>query len=175
MTNNGNFDGLPEMIRKLTESPEIADIIKNAGIGEAQPQSAEAQPQKNDSLGGFSITPEMMEKLPAVMAALQGAGIGPQGPRTDTSQEAKPASGASPSNIDMNEIASKLPQVMSALSKMGVSGAGSHKPRSEDKNRKALLNALRPYMSDRKRDAIDAMLGMGSLAEIMMMLMGGEN
>ncbi len=169
MTPNGNLDGLPEMIKKLAESPEIAEIIKNAGIGEVREELQPPQEQKNES---FSLPPDFMDKLPMVMAALQGSGIGV--PQSETRGEKPQATQSAPKMPDMNEIAAKLPQVMSALSAMGVSGAGEHKPRSEDRNRKALLNALRPYMSDRKRGAIDTMLGMGSLAEIMKMLMGGE-
>ena len=169
MAQNSSFEGLPEMIRKLAESPEIADIIKNAGITGGQP-SPKAEEPKNENI---ALQGDIMDKLPMVMAALQNSGImsaPPSAPKEES--KAQPPSNQMP---DMNEIAAKLPQVMTALSAMGVTSSDNHKPRSEDRNRKALLNALRPYMSDRKRDAIDTMLGMGSLAEIMKMLMGGDN
>ena len=164
MTQGDNFAGLPEIIRQLAQSPEIADIIKNSGIGQSEANASpkEEKPSKNESI---TLPPDIMEKLPLVMAALQGAGA------VQSQQKAEESSVKMP---DMNEIASKLPQVMSALSAMGISGAEGRKPRGEDKNRKALLSAIRPYMSDRKKGAIDTMLGMGSLAEIIKMLMGGD-
>ena len=158
MTSSGNFEGLPDIIKKLMESPEVADIMKNAGLASEEERHSEKPQPREES---FSLSPEMMAKLPSVISALQGMGIGP-------------AKGESGGNINMNDIASKLPQAMSALSSMGIGDAPKHSVRGEDKNREALLKALKPYMSSRKRDAIDTMLGLGSLAEIMKMLMGGQ-
>jgi hypothetical protein len=170
MTQNSNFEGLPEMIRKLTESPEIAEIIKNAGITGEQPSTPMQKPKNENAV----LPDDIMDKLPMVIAALQNSGIMSSSSSAAPKEEPK-AQQTSNQMPDMNEIAAKLPQVMTALSAMGITSTDNHKPRSEDRNRKALLNALRPYMSDRKRDAIDTMLGMGSLAEIMKMLMGGDN
>ncbi len=167
MTSGGNFEGLPDIIKKLTESPEIADIIKNAGLSKNE---AEAAPKPDNNAEGLGLSPEMMAKLPSVISMLQGMGIG-QNQNVNVGSEEKPQ--PSPS-VDMNEIASRLPQAMSALSSVGIGTKNHHKGGSEDKKREALLKALRPYMSDRKRGAIDTMLGFGSLAEIIMMLMGGE-
>lgn len=163
MTSGGNFEGLPDIIKKLTESPEIADIIKNAGL--TQNEAPGDEPKTESGADGFNLSPEMMAKLPSVISMLQGMGIGSSPATSQTEHSAQ--------GVDMNEIAAKLPQAMSALSSMGI-GSGPHKSRGEDKKREALLKAIRPYMSERKRGAIDTMLGFGSLAEIMMMLMGGE-
>ncbi|MBR4071484.1 MAG: hypothetical protein IKK26_02905 [Clostridia bacterium] len=167
MTNGGNYDGLPEIIKKLTESPEIADIIKNAGLSKTEDETV---PKAEDSSENFGLSPEMMAKLPSVISMLQGMGIGSVQSANQTSGE---STQKTPS-VDMNEIASRLPQAMSALSSVGI-GNKIHKGTGEDKKRQALLKALRPYMNERKRGAIDAMLGFGSLAEIIMMLTGGEN
>lgn len=167
MTSGGNFEGLPDIIKKLTESPEIADIIKNAGLSKSEPEPA---PKPDNNTEGFGLSPEMMAKLPSVISMLQGMGIG----QTQSSiQESGEKPHPSPS-VDMNEIASRLPQAMSALSSVGIGNKNHHNGSSEDKKRVALLKALRPYMSERKRGAIDTMLGFGSLAEIIMMLMGGD-
>jgi len=163
MTSGGNFEGLPDIIKKLTESPEIADIIKNAGL--AQSETPKDEPKSESASEGFNLSPEMMAKLPSVISMLQGMGIGSNPAPSQAEQGER--------SVDMNEIAAKLPQAMSALSSMGI-GSGPHKSRGEDKKREALLKAIRPYMSERKRGAIDTMLGFGSLAEIMKMLMGGE-
>lgn len=166
MTSGGNFDGLPDIIKKLTESPEIADIIKNAGLSKPEAEPA----QKNESSSeGIGLSPEMMAKLPSVISMLQGMGIGQnQNMGAESSEKAQQSPSA-----DINEIASRLPQAMSALSSVGIGNKG-HKGGGEDKKRDALLKALKPYMSERKRGAIDTMLGIGSLAEIIMMLTGGD-
>ncbi len=157
MISGGNFEGLPDIIKKLTESPEIADIIKNAGLSQPEAASDEKIRQKEEA---FSLSPEMMAKLPSVITALQGMGIG--------------ASKSDGGELNTNDIASKLPQAMNALSSMGFGAQAKPTAHSEDKKREALLKALKPYMSPRKRGAIDMMLSIGSLAEIMKMLMGGE-
>lgn len=167
MTSGGNFEGLPDIIKKLTESPEIADIIKNAGL--QQKEEPKEEPRAETANEPFNLSPEMMAKLPSVISMLQGMGI--TGEQSRQSSEQK-ISESAPS-VDMNELAAKLPQAMSALSSMGI-GSGVHKAHREDKKREALLKAIRPYMSERKRVAIDTMLGFGSLAEIMMMFLGGE-
>lgn len=68
------------------------------------------------------------------------------------------------------EILAKLPQMMSALS--GISGIGSNTPPSpaptgKEAQRSALLKALRPYMSERRRAALDGILGMESVAKVL--------
>lgn len=158
MTSGGNFDSLPDVIKNLMESPEIADIIKNAGLASNEKQPVNEPSPKEE---GFSLSPEMMAKLPSVISALQGMGIG----------SSKSGGGR---DINVNDIASRLPQAMSALSSMGIGEVPKRSARGEDKNREALLKALKPYMGERKRGAIDTMLGIGSLAEIMKMLMGGQ-
>ena len=68
------------------------------------------------------------------------------------------------------EIMAKLPQMMSALS--GISGiskkeGSSPSPTGKDSQRSALLKALRPYLSERRRSVIDGMLGMESVAKVL--------
>ena len=68
------------------------------------------------------------------------------------------------------EIMAKLPQMMSALS--GISGISkkeesSPSPTGKDSQRSALLKALRPYLSERRRSVIDGMLGMESVAKVL--------
>ncbi len=165
MTNGGNFDGLPDIITSLINSPQIAEILKNSGVQNTVTAEAKAAPPPSAPV----IPPDIMEKLPQIMAALSGS-IPPQGSVVNT--VAAPASEASPTSredpkgaTDANELAAKLPQVINALSSMGGHYSG-------DKNRKTLLRALKPYMNERKCHAIDKMLELDSMAEIMMLLMG---
>jgi len=120
MTSGGNFEGLPDIIKKLTESPEIADIIKNAGL--AQSETPKDEPKSESASEGFNLSPEMMAKLPSVISMLQGMGIGSNPAPSQAEQGER--------SVDMNEIAAKLPQAMSALSSMGI-GSGPHKSRGE--------------------------------------------
>jgi len=72
------------------------------------------------------------------------------------------------------EILAKLPQMMSALS--GISGImpapnnnGQKEvspEKKEEAKRAALLRALRPYLSERRRTVIDGMLGMEGIAKV---------
>ena len=67
------------------------------------------------------------------------------------------------------EIMAKLPQMMSALS--GISGLSQKEgtsPKNErDAQRSALLKALRPYLSDRRRSVIDGMLSLEGVAKVL--------
>lgn len=171
MTEN-NFEGLPDIIKDLASSPEIADIIKNAGLApqnraDADEPSAPSEAPQASGASGMSIPPDLMAKLPQIVSALKDSGI-----VNEMRQSQGTTSSQSPTP-DMNDIAGKLPQVMSALSGMSGKKAENHDPNC--RNRKALLCALKPYMSDRKRSAIDTMLSVDSMAEILMMMMGGEH
>lgn len=102
MTSGGNFEGLPDIIKKLTESPEIADIIKNAGL--QQKEEPKEEPRAETANEPFNLSPEMMAKLPSVISMLQGMGI--TGEQSRQSSEQK-ISESAPS-VDMNELAAKL-------------------------------------------------------------------
>ena len=150
MADSNRFEGLPDIIQSIIQSPEMADILQSIRPSEQREQETPAKG------GDFNIPPDLMDKLPQVIAALKGAGIAPE---KKSSSEAQ---------LDINDITSKLPRAMEML-------AGSDKGKSQDsKNRKALLSALKPYMNDQKRAAIDTMLSVESMTEIMMLLMGGE-
>ena len=73
-----------------------------------------------------------------------------------------------------NDAASSSPDIMSFLSPgmlgmipklaalMGDKGGGE-KSDGEEKKRRALLSALRPYLNDKRRHALDLMIGMESI------------
>ena len=153
MENSNDYSGLPDVIKELMGSPQIADILKSMVPAQQQPLSTEKQEN-----GGISIPPDIMDKLPGVISALRDAGIG--APASENAASQQP---------DINDIASKIPQAMSALS-----GFKSKSTDNSSKNRKALLTALKPYMNDKKRSAIDTMLNVDSMTEILQIMMGGE-
>ena len=74
------------------------------------------------------------------------------------------------------DILAKLPQMMSALSSMGIgapSPAGDDKKnasgntKSKNHQRKALLSALRPYMSEKRCAVIDGLIQFEGLWDIL--------
>lgn len=71
------------------------------------------------------------------------------------------------------EMMQKLPQMMSALAPL-VGGAGKEKPSGggtkeghEGEKRKRLLAALRPYLSDGRRDAVDQILKVTEMTDLL--------
>lgn len=71
------------------------------------------------------------------------------------------------------EMMQKLPQMMSALAPlMGGAGkekssGGSAKEGHEGEKRKRLLAALRPYLSDSRRDAVDQILKVTEMTDLL--------
>ncbi|MBQ8475250.1 MAG: hypothetical protein IJ499_06285 [Clostridia bacterium] len=166
MAETDRMGALPEVIKGIMSSPEVAEIMKNFS---SSPAGAESE-KKEPAAAPQPLSDDIMDKLPLVMNMLRGMGGEPA--QTPTKTE------TSPPMPDISAISEKLPQVMSALSDSGImSGKQGIKLPGfvGDKNRKALLKALRPYMNDRKKNAIDAMLSVNSMAEIMALLMGGDS
>ena len=71
------------------------------------------------------------------------------------------------------EMMQKLPQMMSALAPL-VGGAGKEKSSGgsakdghEGEKRKRLLAALRPYLSDGRRDAVDQILKVTEMTDLL--------
>ena len=66
----------------------------------------------------------------------------------------------------------KLPQMMSALAPLvGGKGegesSGGKKELNEGEKRKRLLSALRPYLSDNRRDALDQVLKVTEMTDLL--------
>lgn len=70
------------------------------------------------------------------------------------------------------EMLSKLPQMLSALSPL-VKGGGEKEtgagksPKSETEKRRRLLEALKPYLSDSRREAIDGIMKVTEMTDLM--------
>ena len=58
------------------------------------------------------------------------------------------------------EIIKKLPEVISLVSKLSA-------PQKKDDKRSRLLLALRPYLSDRRRAAIDRLITMNAIGDVL--------
>lgn len=110
-----NFDGggLPEILQNLMKSPEIGNILSSM-----KSEKQEASVPSPD--GGFSLPPDLMEKLPSVISALSGIGL-------------------------------------------GSTPAFSPPKNSGGQQRKALLKALRPYLSPKRQTVVDSLIGLDGL------------
>ena len=139
-------NALPGIISEILESPKLAEIMQSIRLPEKSEDAKE-----DDAPVIPSIPPEVLAKLPDVISALTG-GEG-----------------------DTKNITDKLPGVMNTLS-AATEPKKTKKPSllSNDARRKALLRALRPYMSDRRQNIIDTVIRLESMAEIMSTLMEVE-
>lgn len=68
-----------------------------------------------------------------------------------------------------DNIGEKLPEIMKAIAPM-VSAPQKGNQRSAQNDRTCLLNALKPYLSEERRKAIDYMIGLGRLTDIIQKL-----
>lgn len=80
------------------------------------------------------------------------------------------------------EMMAKLPQMMSALAPLvsGMRGekkeSGETKPAaSEAEKRKKLLAALKPYLSSSRRDAVDSIMKVTEMTDLLSKFGGGES
>ena len=105
---------LQSAVRRITEDPGFSRMLGELGVS---PQGGSAP----------SVPPEIMEKLPGMMAAL------------------------------------------APLVRQGESGAkpGGKPEASEAEKRKKLLAALRPYLNDSRRGALDSILQMTEMTELL--------
>lgn len=105
-----------------------------------QPQEAgQSPPPAIDGLGAVLSNPELMAKLPQVMAMLRPM------------MEQATAGGASA-------------PAESAPTALQTSGGVQKKPAD---NRSALLLALKPFLSEDRRNAVDAMLRLSALGDVL--------
>lgn len=136
-----------------TEEPSQRDRSRD-GYATSQPAQqtqsvpvAQSTGAQNSAAGSFNIPPELMSKLPQMISALSGMGLDPA-------------------------------KLMSAASSFG--GATSHqqrenaeagfadaKGRHNEKQRKALLNSLRPYLNEKRRGIVDNMLKLEGLTGLL--------
>ncbi len=124
-------------------------------------------PQKSNDpaelLTGLMNDPKVMEKLSGIMADIQTV-------KAPTDGEASAES--SLSDVLANpELMAKLPEVISVLRPMVSGTSPSNGPRDSQKNaadrRLALLYALKPYLSDRRCEAIDYIARMSKMGDMM--------
>ena len=126
-----------------------------------------AEPQKNepsalgDIIGKLMSNPEIMSAI----ASMKGQSS-PEEPASEENNEPKEnEESTTPASSD---ISSKLPEVIEALSPMlSGKGKGDGKPSPRDDRRICLLRAIKPYVSRGRSDAIDYMIQLSRITELM--------
>lgn len=124
MAENEIPQSLSDTVSRLMESPEVAGILSALKGGEEHTESSATAPP------AVSIPPDIMAKLPSMISALSGMGIGAPTEMQKSKNEETPK-------------------------------------KAGDKQRKALLTSLRPYLSPHRQSIIDNMLKIEGLTGIL--------
>ncbi len=116
-------------------------------------------------LGKLLANPQIIQ---SVASALSGEG-GEAAPKADTAdsvREKEKAEESSPTP-DVAAMAQKLPEIMNMLTPVlqQKGGARSGKDAPSD-NRACLLNAMKPYMSQKRCEAIDYIIKFSQISDI---------
>lgn len=80
---------------------------------------------------------------------------------SDVNKESSPTY----ANVTNDELTSLLPGLLGALGKQGAPHGSGHK--SSNKEQTALLLAIRPYLSDHRREIVDTFIKMSKLMELL--------
>lgn len=113
--------------------------------------------QENSVSASLPFPPAQLEQIKGL---LSGAG-----------QESPKADGIS-SVLGNPELMAKLPQVMELLRPMlgGSTQQSVQKPPSPEEERERLLRSLRPFLSKERQEALEAILTLSKLGEVLKQL-----
>ena len=193
MSESDNLQKLGESLRSVMGSPEFEGILKSFGAGNTNGDSAyraggTGAAQAAGSAGGTAQN-EVASGAAAQITGLSDAAVPAAGAVSGTMPNAVGAGGI---NIPP-ELINNLPSVISALSGMGLDpaklagmmsgmGAGTGFGQSQggpalpvsaggggdkDKQRRALLGAIRPYLGDNRQRIVDSMLQLEKLTGLL--------
>ena len=193
MSESDNLQKLGESLRSVMGSPEFEGILKSFGAGNTNGDSAyraggTSVAQAAGSAGGTAQN-EVASGAAAQITGLSDAAVPAAGAVSGTMPNAVGAGGI---NIPP-ELIKNLPSVISALSGMGLDpaklagmmsgmGAGTGFGQSQgspalpvsaggggdkDKQRRALLGAIRPYLGDNRQRIVDSMLQLEKLTGLL--------
>lgn len=117
-----------------------------------------------DKINGILGDPAQMEKIAGLAKSLMGGGDN----SSDTAEKAKNAGGGLDSLMQSlgGSDGAIDPAMLSRLSRALSSGAG------EKKQERALLEAMKPYLSEKRRSKMDKAIKLARLASIARIAMG---
>lgn len=130
--------------------------------------------QLSDALDRLLANPELLSTVAAAIGASPPAEVGgntinsqKNDTNNDSEAEAKKdsESEAVSANTHSEDISQKLPDLMSNVAPViaALSGRGGKQP---DDDRTRLLCALKPYVNPHRRDAIDTMVQLARISEV---------
>ncbi|MBQ4067481.1 MAG: hypothetical protein IJD22_07555 [Clostridia bacterium] len=124
-----------------------------------------------DILNSLLQSPEIMKTVASVAQGLSSTPSDREENREDSAKEGN-AANTDTDNAGISippELIARLPQIMSALSGAGRSSHSSHEDtgKDSDRRRKALLLALKPFLSQRRCAMIDGILQLEGLYGIL--------
>lgn len=115
MDNNTDVNSFSDVLGELMKNPDLGKMVGELKNKFGESQSEPRPPAEN----GIGIPPDIMDKLPQIMASLGGGG-----------------------------------------------GGRSEKKNDGGKDMARLLRALKPYLSGRRRDAIESIITVAELGSI---------
>lgn len=130
--------------------------------------------QLSDALDRLLANPELLSTVAAAIGAPPPAEVGgntinaqKNDTNNDSEEETKKDSEAEAvsTNTHSEDISQKLPDLMSNVAPViaALSGRGGKQP---DDDRTRLLCALKPYVNPHRRDAIDTMVQLARISEV---------
>lgn len=133
--------------------------------------------QFSEMLDKVLANPEIIRTVASALGSMQAGNTASPKTESETGEssavDARESGGEAPTGAGPGNIsADKLPEIMAALSPM-MSSLGKKGPgeKSPPDRRAVLLNALRPYLSDQRGEAIDYIIKFSKLSEILKGLM----
>ena len=151
---NAKFSDLMPLVMKLAENPTVLNMLGNL-MGQSQGKGRSETSGQGD--GG-----ELMSALLGALGSVQGggdAGRGQSGRVSDLPGEVSQSRG------DGGAVMSEL---LKALNSPGAKPTGINQAfgsREETENRILLLNAVRPYLSEQRRQRLDTVIRLLRIAE----------
>ena len=151
MPDSERNEDFSQMLRQLMEKPEISNLIA----------SLKSDAQNTPAAGDDTVSEA------------------PEQSSDGTEEETKTAGTQQTMPSLSPDMLAKLPAILSMLSGMGI-GTQTAEEKSDDNapkgstpvsagddaQRKALLRALRPYLSPKRRSVVDSMLQLGDLTKL---------
>lgn len=150
--------------------PNIGELLRMITGGESAPQSGKSAPQSASLLSGLLSDPELLAKLPSIISMLTPMMSALSGSPTDGAASTKKESTLQ--SEDQKHGGAESERVgresLEAVAASSVGGAPRSREQSEAAERRArLLYAIKPYLSKDRQNAIDYMIKLSRLGDIL--------
>ena len=127
--------------------------------------TAEALPSLSEAIEKLMANPEIISMVASAIGNSPHTAQSEDPQSEENSKEESAAVMAAPSSPDLGNILSTLSPLISGFGKKGNNNP--HDNSDSIRNREALLCALRPYISQGRREAIDYILQLSRISELL--------